>query len=180
MDDHDLMAALAAGDDTALKELFQRHAPWVAGRLRQRLPAGTVEDVLQETFVAVWRNARQYRSEAEVGAWIWGIARRQVAQWLRKEAALKGAIWKEEREVVWQARQTSDPATMGSMRIDLKQALQVLEEDEEALTLAQLALVEERSMSEIADHFEIPVGTVKSRLYQLRQILQASLRKGGY
>src|SRR5690606_21219965 len=110
MDDHDLRIALAEGDDTALKELCQRHAPWVAGRLRQRLPAGVVEDVLQETFIAVWRNAGQYRSEAEVGAWIWGIARRQAAQWLRKEAALEGAE-QEEREVVWQARQPPDPAT---------------------------------------------------------------------
>jgi RNA polymerase sigma-70 factor (ECF subfamily) len=51
------MAAVAAGDDSALHELFTRHAPWLAARLRRLLPADAVEDVLQETFIAVWRGS---------------------------------------------------------------------------------------------------------------------------
>jgi RNA polymerase sigma-70 factor, ECF subfamily len=47
MDDDELIAALAAGDDTALRELFTRHASWLAARLRAALPASDVEDVLQ-------------------------------------------------------------------------------------------------------------------------------------
>ena len=57
MDDDELIAALAAGDDTALRELFRRHAPWLAGRLGAALPPPDVEDVLQETFLAVWKGA---------------------------------------------------------------------------------------------------------------------------
>ena len=57
MDDDALIAAVAGGDDVALRELFRRHAPWLAGRLRGVLPAAEVEDVLQETFLAVWRGA---------------------------------------------------------------------------------------------------------------------------
>jgi len=55
MDDDELIAAVARRDDVALRELFQRHAPWLAGRLRGVLPAAAVEDVLQGTFIAVWR-----------------------------------------------------------------------------------------------------------------------------
>ena len=57
MDDDELIAALAAGDDTALRELFTRHAPWLAARLRTALAPADVEDVLQETFLAVWKGA---------------------------------------------------------------------------------------------------------------------------
>ena len=39
MDDDGLVARVAAGDDTALRELFSRHAPWLAARLRAALPA---------------------------------------------------------------------------------------------------------------------------------------------
>jgi len=39
MDDDELIAAAAAGDDSALRELFSRHAPWLAARLRSVLPA---------------------------------------------------------------------------------------------------------------------------------------------
>jgi len=58
MNDDELIAAVAAGDDTALRDLFTRHAPWLAARLRVALPPPGVEDVLQETFLAVWSGAR--------------------------------------------------------------------------------------------------------------------------
>jgi RNA polymerase sigma-70 factor (ECF subfamily) len=65
MDDDELITAVAGGDDAALRELFSRHAPWLAGRLRAGLPAAEVEDVLQETFLAVWQGARGYRPAAQ-------------------------------------------------------------------------------------------------------------------
>jgi hypothetical protein len=58
--DGELIAAVAAGDDAALRELFERHAPWLAARLRRALPAAAVEDVVQETFIAAWRGAKGY------------------------------------------------------------------------------------------------------------------------
>ncbi len=70
MGDEHLIEAVAAGDGRALRELFYRHAPWVAARLRRAMPAHGVEDTLQETFIAVWRGARGYRSDAPPGAWI--------------------------------------------------------------------------------------------------------------
>ena len=79
MNDEDLVATVATGDDTALRELFRRHAPWLAARLRSVLPAADVEDVVQETFIGVWRGAAGYRPDHPVGGWIWGIARRQAA-----------------------------------------------------------------------------------------------------
>src|SRR5215475_3688932 len=84
MDDDGLVARVAAGDDTALRELFSRHVPWLAARLRAVLPAAEVEDVLQETFLAVWRGAGSYRPAGAAGGWLWGIARRQAALWLRR------------------------------------------------------------------------------------------------
>src|SRR5499425_2394575 len=84
MDDDELIAAMAGGDDTALRELFARHAPWLAARLRSILPAAEVEDVLQESFLAVWRGAGRYRPEGSPGGWLWGITRRQAALWLRR------------------------------------------------------------------------------------------------
>src|SRR5215470_1265825 len=84
MDDDQLIVALAAGDDSALRELFSRHAPWLAARLRSVLPAADVEDVLQETFLGVWRGAAGYRPDGAAGGWMWGIARRQAALFLRR------------------------------------------------------------------------------------------------
>ncbi|HWV34790.1 MAG TPA: sigma factor, partial [Thermomicrobiales bacterium] len=85
-DTHDdvLIAAIARGEERALRILYERHAPWLAVRLRRTLAASAVEDVLQETFLAVWRGAGRYQSTGDVAAWLWGIGRRQAATWARK------------------------------------------------------------------------------------------------
>jgi RNA polymerase sigma-70 factor (ECF subfamily) len=83
MDDDKLIARLARGDDEALRELFARHAPWLAVRLRAMLSPDDVQDVLQETFLAVWRGAAMFQSQGAAGAWLWVIARRQAGMWLR-------------------------------------------------------------------------------------------------
>ena len=91
MEDDELVARIAAGDDTALRELFGRHAPWLAVRLRALLPAADVEDVLQETFLAAWRGAGGYQPQGACGGWLWGIARRQAALLLRRRGPAERA-----------------------------------------------------------------------------------------
>jgi RNA polymerase sigma-70 factor (ECF subfamily) len=67
MDDDELIASLAGGDETALRELFARHAPWLAARLRKALPPDDVEDVLQETFFHTARNVSCSTSSTSSG-----------------------------------------------------------------------------------------------------------------
>ncbi|MFC0530413.1 RNA polymerase sigma factor [Phytohabitans kaempferiae] len=83
--DADLLRAVADGDEGALRLLFDRHAPWLAARLRRRCPdPDAVDDVLQDTFVAVWKGAKRWRGDGEAGAWLWGIAARRLISRLRR------------------------------------------------------------------------------------------------
>ena len=79
--DQDLILAVRGGDATALRSLYDRHARWLTIRLARRCadPA-IVEEVVQDTFLAVWRGAGRYRGQGEVAAWIWGIAIRRCEQ----------------------------------------------------------------------------------------------------
>ena len=173
MTDDELIAAVAAGDDAALRELFDRHAPWLAARLRRVLPAAAVEDAIQETFIAVWRGARGYGAAGAPGAWLWSIARRQAALWLRRngrpETALDPAF----------GGAAVDPAADAIRAVDLQRAFAALgPEEAESWELARLVFVEDRPVAEVAAHFQIPEGTVKSRVYKARRLLQAALRGG--
>ena len=169
MGDEHLIKAVAAGDDKALRELFRRHAPWVAARLRRAMPAHGVEDVLQETFIAVWRGARGYRADAVAGAWIWGIARRQSALWARKNGRPE--------PILEPLGETDDPAGRAAGSVDLGRALAKL--GVEQRELARMIFVEDRSVADVAATLGIPTGTVKSRVYKLRKLLRASLLEGG-
>jgi RNA polymerase sigma-70 factor (ECF subfamily) len=166
--DEALMSAVARGDHTALRELFTRHAPWLAARLKRVTPADSVEDVLQETFIAVWRGARSYRAEGKFGAWLWGIAGRQAALWARKQ----GKTYTE-RETYG----SDDPAASAARKVDLQQALATLgPAGSEQRELVRLVFLDDKPLVEVAAHFGIPVGTVKSRLYKVRQLLRGALQ----
>jgi len=174
MDDETLIAAVAVGDSAALRELFDRHAPWVAERLRRALPVDAVEDVRQETFIAAWRGAARYGGEGAVGAWMWGIARRQAALWARSHGRADACVSLDADPV-----DTVDPAVAAARGVDLERALATLgPAGVERRELVRLALVEDRPLADVAARLGIPEGTVKSRLFKAGQLLRAALRQG--
>ena len=169
MDDDDLVARLAGGDDGALRELFARHAPILAARLRAVLPASDVEDVLQETFLAVWKNARTYRPQGQAGGWLWVIARRQAALLLRRRGPVAGPL-------VDVAEPGADPAEAALARADLDAAASTLQSPEREVW--RLMYVEDRPVAEVAELTGVPQGTVKSRANRARRLLRTALGGG--
>jgi RNA polymerase sigma-70 factor (ECF subfamily) len=177
MDDDALLTAIAAGDDQALRTLFERHAPWIAGRLRRAMPASAVEDVVQEVFLAVWRGASGYQRTGDAGAWVWGIARRQAAMWARRNGRADQML---ALDTIVDLSTGEDPATVATDRGDLERALATLgTADDQRRMLARLVFVEDRPLAEVARRLEIPLGTVKSRVFAVRRQLQAALRGEG-
>ena len=169
MDAYELLAALAAGDDAALRELFTRHAPWLAARLRAALPPSDVEDVLQETFLAVWQGARGYRPRGTPRAWMWVIARNQAALLLRRRGP--GTLPLSDTVPLDETPQSGlDPAEVALARADIAAALS--NPDGEVL---RLMYVEDRPVAEVAALLGVPAGTVKSRAHRARRLLRVAL-----
>ena len=169
MDDDELIAALAAGDDAALRELFTRHAPWLAARLRAALPPSDVEDVLQETFLAVWQGARGYRPRGTPRAWMWVIARNQAALLLRRRGPATLPL-SDTAPLDGTPQPGFDPAEVALARADIAAALS--NPDGEVL---RLMYVEDRPVAEVAALLGVPAGTVKSRAHRARRLLRVAL-----
>lgn len=177
MDDDDLIAAVAGGDDAALRELFARHAPWLAARLRAALPAADVEDALQETFLAVWQGARGYspaRPASSPGGWLWGIARRQAALLLRRRGPVAAVL---PAALAASCQQASDPAETVLVRADLERAVAAMgPAGGPEREVWRLLYLEDRPVAEVAQLTGVPAGTVKSRAHRARQLLRGALR----
>jgi RNA polymerase sigma-70 factor, ECF subfamily len=175
--DHELIAAVAAGDDAALRELFARHAPWLAARLRAMLPAADVEDVLQETFLAVWQGAKNYRPDAAGAAWLWGIARRQAAQWLRRRGRAAELVAALAQGVAPGAPAVPDPAEAALTRAELADAVEALgPPGAPEREVWRLVYLQDLPVAEVAELMGVPAGTVKSRAHRTRRLLRAALR----
>jgi RNA polymerase sigma-70 factor, ECF subfamily len=173
MDDDELIAAIAAGDDTALRALFARHAPWLAARLRASLSVTDTEDVLQETFLAVWRGADGYRpaGSGSAGGWLWGIARRQGALFLRRRGPAALPL-----DIDGTSADLAESVVSGAV---LTAAADKLGPDGSPdREVWRLMYVEDRPVAEVAKLLGVPVGTVKSRAHRVRRVLRAALGGG--
>lgn len=170
-----LIRAVADGDERALRLIYERNAPWLAVRLRRTLPVSAVEDVLQETFLAVWRGSGRYTGSGELGAWLWGIARRQAALWLRAHGRTGASF----DEVIGSHRNSGiDPSHQAIARVELQQAFAAAGKPGSAQhDLARRVFLEDQPLADIAADLDLPAGTVKSRVFKLRQTMKQALGK---
>ncbi|OJF14569.1 RNA polymerase subunit sigma-24 [Couchioplanes caeruleus subsp. caeruleus] len=164
------MAALGKGDRDALAVLYRRHAPWLLLRLSQRChDAGVVNEVVQDTFVAVWRGAARYRADGSVPAWIWGIGvRRLIDQFRAQKPATVPLV--EEMSVEPSAE---EQVLLGLEHSDLAAALQEINPELRAVVRA--TILDGLTAKEAARLLGIPVGTVKTRLMRARAALREEL-----
>jgi RNA polymerase sigma-70 factor, ECF subfamily len=91
-DDAALLRAVARGDEDALAALYDRHAGWLTVRLTRRCAMpDVVGHAVQDTFLAVWREAGDYRGGGDVAAFIWGIGVRRLIDAIRRD---NGSRWR--------------------------------------------------------------------------------------
>jgi RNA polymerase sigma-70 factor, ECF subfamily len=190
-----IVRMVVTGSHAALAELYDRHAAAVFGAsfrlLGQRLEA---EEVVQETFLALWNRAEQFDpGRGSLRAWLLTIGRnraidrlraagRQPAQvsfgTLEDDAERRdgpGAEAVEERSLVADD-EASDPARqaeLSSLRTGVRGALDGLPTEERAALV--LAYFEGLTQQEIATRLEWPLGTVKTRTRRALRRLRGTL-----
>jgi RNA polymerase sigma-70 factor (ECF subfamily) len=166
-----LVSALAEGDRTALEELYARHAPWLMIRLQRRCAdPGLVDEVVQDTFVAVWRSARRYDGRGEVAAWVWGIGVRRLVDALRRRPRTVPLLGAAEREPDLSAEER---VLLGVEYGDLAGALDRL--SPELRAVVQATVLDGLTTGEAARLLGIPQGTVKTRMMRARAQLREEL-----
>lgn len=169
--DDELLAAISAGDRGAFRALFNRHQPWVAARVRHRCSdPGLVDEVVQDTFLVVWRQPGKYRGDGEVAAWLWGIAIRTLLHQLRPRKSVL--------EKLMGLRHESFPSAEEAVlerveNTDVGVALQRL--SPELRAVVQATVLDGLSTREAAALLGIPSGTVKSRMSRARTELREAL-----
>lgn len=179
--DDELLAAMANGDRGALRVLYDRHAPWLLMRLSRRsVDRGAVDEVLQDTFLAVWRKPGAFRGQGEVGAWIWGIAIRRMIDALRRTSAREriASVGRNPVEALRRTRHSTvtsaeEQALLGVEHGDLAGALNRL--SPELRAVLQATVLDGLTTAEAGRLLGIPPGTVKTRAMRARIQLREEL-----
>jgi RNA polymerase sigma factor (sigma-70 family) len=172
-DDATLVAAIADADTGALRCLYDRHAGWLYARLTRRCnDREVVLDVVQDTFVAVWQDARKWRGEGEVAGWLWGIAfRRMVSRLRKRKELLLDPDW--ETPALGRVPAAEDEVLLGVEYGDLAGALRRL--SPEFRSVVQAVVLDGLTTKEAGRLLGVPENTVKTRLHRAKAQLRTSL-----
>jgi len=191
-DDASLVAAIAQGDSQALALLYERHARGVYSLALRLLSDGpAAEEVVQETFIKLWRQPSAYQpTRGRLLPWLLGVAHHHAVDLLRR------------RQLEQRHRIPSAPHANGDCLVDLLDNLGLASADDDPQLRAgayeqqmavgraladlpreqrlplELAYFRGMTQLEIATLLELPLGTVKTRmrlgLQQLRKAPELS------
>jgi RNA polymerase sigma factor (sigma-70 family) len=161
-----LMRQVAAGQVGGLETLYDRyHAVAYALALRITAETGLAEDVVQDSFLGLWRNAGRYAEEkGSVKGWLLAIVRHRAIDSMRRRR--NGvAIADETKEPLPAALTLPDvwPEVAGRLDAEgIRYALGRLPEAQRQVI--ELAYFDGLTQTEIAVRTKAPLGTVKSRM----------------
>jgi RNA polymerase sigma-70 factor (ECF subfamily) len=169
--DSRLLERFAHGDHDAFESLFRQFESevfrWIVRIVRDRSAA---EDAVIETFWRAFRGRARFDASRSFGAWMRRIATNVALNHVRAAR----------RQRSWTGPSEDPPAPAGTdtaIRDALDFALGAL--PRKLYVVAVLALIEEEPYAEIADALDIPVGTVKSRVFRAIRALREELSRLG-
>lgn len=173
-----LLAAISAGDRTAFADLYRfTHRRLYAIALALVRQPEAAEDVLQESYLAIWRTAGQYQADrAPALVWLMAIVRHRAIEFLRLRRRRALETWAE--SLAEDALQVLDPQALQSM----DPVAYAIQECLRRLAPAQARMIELAffygfSHEELAARLKTPLGTVKSwvrrGLLQLKGCLES-------
>ena len=176
-DDGQLLARIAKKDRTAVSVLFARYQTPVYRFLHRMVRNDAIaQELVNETFIEIWRAAGKFEGRSKPSTWIFAIARFKALSVLRKRSD-------EELDEVQTAKIEDDADTpeVTTMKGDkaelLRQCLEKLSQSHREVV--DLVYYHEKSITEISEILDVAAGTVKTRLFHARKQLSGMMASAG-
>ena len=177
--EHDVRDRVVAGDDTALREVYDQYASFVYGLATRVIgDPRAAEDVSQDVFVAFWERPSAFDPErGSLRTWLGTLTHRRSVDYVRREEARRRRAEREASRAV-AAPDVEEMATALLTAERVRAALDVLPPEQRRAI--QLAYFGGKTYRQVAETLGIPEGTAKSRLrLALRRIAEALESEGG-
>ena len=177
--DQDLVARMADGDQSALRELMRRNRGrlqrFVARKLNDR---DQIDDVVNDTFMAAWRQAAKFKGRSSVATGLLAIAKNRAWAMRQQHRRREEALDDDHADTLVDHRDTPD------MVLEHQDGAKVLRRLTASLPAHQAQLIDlvyyrDKSVREVAAIFSIPDNTVKSRMFLARRRLATLLSAEG-
>jgi RNA polymerase sigma-70 factor, ECF subfamily len=179
-DDHTLMRRVATGDAHAFRELVERHQKAVVGTAAKMLGShDDAEDIGQQVFLRVWKNAKRYRPDARFTTYLFTITRNLVFNETRRRGRKKEVSADEIEEntghlaVECAELRPDEQLLQHELRRAVDNAIAALPETQRLAVV--LRRYEQLPYEDIAKVLNLSAPAVKSLLFRARTALRGSL-----
>lgn len=178
LSDEELMGLLATGREDALAPLHGRYAAQVFGLAARSLDGAAAEEIVQDVFVQIWRNAGRYdAARGPVRPWLLRIAHLRVANELRRRGRRPRVVPDPEGSVlasIPDREPEPDEASWHEFRRSTIQAAVAALPPAQRQALS-LAFFDDLTHEQVATFLGLPLGTAKTRIRSGLQHLRTSL-----
>ncbi|MGA7932694.1 MAG: sigma-70 family RNA polymerase sigma factor [Kovacikia sp.] len=173
--DHHLVQRCLRGDPQIFRLLYRRHQQRVRSILYQLCDPSALDDLVQEVFLRAWKGLPKFRQSAQFSTWLYRIAWNVASD--QRQAAAQGRT----RLQVLTRNATTYQDAPDVMQLHYQDLVQrgLTQLSFDHRTILVLHDLEEVPQKEVAEILEIPVGTVKSRLFHARAAMRQFLQKEG-
>jgi RNA polymerase sigma-70 factor, ECF subfamily len=175
--DETLVGLVAQGDKDAMRVLFARHNVRVFRFLLRMVGNdATAEDLLNEVFIDVWRNAARFEARSQVSTWMLAIARFKALASLRRRTT--DALDDDADEML------EDPADDPETIMQKTNRSALLQDCLKQLSLAHRQVIDlvyyhEQSVDEVAHIIGVTQSTVKTRMFYARKRIAELMAERG-
>jgi RNA polymerase sigma-70 factor (ECF subfamily) len=173
--DESLIAQVAAGNQSAMRTLYNRHHVRVF-RFVTRLvgDATAAEDIVSEAFIDVWRQAGRFEGRSSVSTWIMSIARFKALSARRRRTDVE--LDEKVAETVADQSSTPEQTALETDRAtQLRDCLKEL--TAEHREIVDLVYYHDKTIEEVAEIIQVPKNTVKTRMFYARKRLAQLLSR---
>ena len=172
--DEDLMSSIQLGDRAALTELYRRYNVPLLRYFYRMLwkDKELAEDFLQDIFMKVIQHAESFNLNMRFSTWIYSVAHNMCKNEYRKKA-FRDSVHLHHGEEVIRTR-VLEPEQLPDLKWHIEKTVGLLDEDDKHLFTLRFEL--DLPLGEIAAALNCPIGTVKSRVFNLKKKLAEQLQ----
>ena len=183
--DVELIASAIKGRESGFEELVRRYQrPIVAYVYRMLDDYEASLDVTQEVFIKVYNSLDKYSSEYKFSTWLYRIAHNAAIDWMRRNSANLQSLETENADGAYQI-QLESPAPSPEQLRERSEWRSEIDAVVKCLPTVYKELIvlrhsKDLSYDEIAEVTNLPLGTVKNRLFRAREMMREMLIERGF
>lgn len=182
--DIELVAATLAGADDGFDEIVRRYQRPISGYVYRMLnDYDAARDVVQEVFIKVHNSLGTYKAEYRFSTWLYRIAHNAAIDHLRRRPVLEQSLETEGSDGTYSINLESsapnplDEQLASELRGQIESVVKCLPASYRELILLRHS--QDMSYEEISEITDLPLGTVKNRLFRAREMMRELLVKRG-